>query len=163
MIVDLLAELAALTPRILHQALFGALAAAGFGVLFNFGPKNLIWCAAMGALALAVRTVGQDAHWSLEAASFAAALVTGVTVSLFQPKLGAAAKAVGLAGCIPMVPGAFFGQALLGFFALTAPQAEHADVTIVLSMQAMLRVVFTLGAIGAGLAIPSHILRQKDF
>lgn len=152
-----------LVPHVLHQAFFGALAAAGFGVLFNFGPRNLVWCAAMGALALAVRTIAQNDLWSLEAASFAAAVVTGFTVTLFEPKLGSAANAIGLAGCIPMVPGAFFGQALLGFFALTAPQAANADVTIVLSMQAMLRVIFTLGAIGAGLAIPSHILRKKDF
>lgn len=62
-----------------------------------------------------------------------------------------------------MVPGAFFSQALLGFLALSSPEPQHTDVTIVLSIQAMLRVVFTLGAIGAGLAIPSHIACHDGF
>jgi uncharacterized membrane protein YjjB (DUF3815 family) len=152
-----------LAEYVLHQAVFGAIAAAGFGVLFNFGGRSLLWCAGMGALALAVRTVGQSAGWSLEAASFVAALTTSAVVFVVWPRLGAASNAIALAGCIPMVPGAFFSQALLGFLALSAPEPQHADVTIVLSIQAMLRVVFTLGAIGAGLAIPSHMARHDGF
>ena len=41
-----------------HQAAFGALAAWGFGVLFNFDWRSLIWCSALGALALAVQDIG---------------------------------------------------------------------------------------------------------
>ncbi|MBP0651519.1 threonine/serine exporter family protein, partial [Mycobacterium tuberculosis] len=64
MIEDLVAQL----PRLAHQAAFGAVAAVGFGVLFNFGWRRLVWCAAAGALALGVRTYCQDLRWSLEAA-----------------------------------------------------------------------------------------------
>jgi uncharacterized membrane protein YjjB (DUF3815 family) len=149
--------------HILHQALFGAIAAAGFGVLFNFGARTLVWCAGMGMLALAVRTTGQSAGWGLEVASFVAALTTSGVVFIVLRRLGAASNAIALAGCIPMVPGAFFNQALLGFLALSAPEPQHADVTIIQSIQAMLHVVFTLGAIGAGLAIPSHIVRHDGF
>lgn len=156
MILDLL-------PHLLHQAAFGAIAAVGFGVLFNFGLRALPWCAASGALTLAVRTLGQDAGWSLEAASFAAAFVTSCAVRLLHVRLGTASNAMALVGCIPMVPGSFFGQAMLGLFALTAPHLENAEPTIVLTMQYMLRVMFTVGAIGAGLAIPTHLLRTPDF
>ena len=152
-----------LLPHLLHQALFGALAAAGFGVLFNFGFRALPWCAAAGALALAVRTVGQDLAWSLEGASFAAAIVTSCAVSVLRGRLGPACNAVALAGCIPMVPGAFFGQALLGFLAVTAPNLADAEATLILAVQSLLRVIFTLGAIGAGLLIPAHLLRNQDF
>jgi uncharacterized membrane protein YjjB (DUF3815 family) len=152
-----------LLPHLLHQALFGALAAAGFGVLFNFGFRALPWCAAAGALALAVRTVGQDLAWSLEGASFAAAIVTSCSVSVLRKQLGPACNAVALAGCIPMVPGAFFGQALLGFLSVTAPNLVNAEATLILAVQSLLRVIFTLGAIGAGLLIPAHLLRNQDF
>lgn len=152
-----------LLPHLLHQALFGALAAAGFGVLFNFGFRALPWCAAAGALALAVRTVGQDLAWSLEGASFAAAIVTSCSVSALRRQLGPACNAVALAGCIPMVPGAFFGQALLGFLSVTAPNLVDAEATLILAVQSLLRVIFTLGAIGAGLLIPAHLLRNQDF
>jgi uncharacterized membrane protein YjjB (DUF3815 family) len=150
-------------PHLLHQAFFGAVAAAGFGVLFNFGPRSLLWCAAAGALALAVRTLGQDAGWSLEAASFAAAVATSCAMALLHERLGAAGNAMALAGCIPMVPGAFFGQAILGMFAVTAPHPQNADTTALMAMEYMVRVIFTLAAIGAGLAIPAHLLRTRDF
>jgi len=146
-----------------HQAFFGAVAAAGFGVLFNFGPRALLGCAAAGALALAVRTLGQDAGWSLELASFAAAVATGFAMRLLREPLGPAGNSMALAGCIPMVPGAFFGQAILGMFAVTGPHPENADVTVLLAMESMMRVTFTLAAIGAGLAIPSYLLRTRDF
>ncbi len=152
-----------LLPHLLHQALFGALAAAGFGVLFNFGFRALPWCAAAGALALAVRTIGQDLAWSLEGASFAAAIVTSCSVSALRKQLGPACNAVALAGCIPMVPGAFFGQALLGFLSVTAPNLVDAEATLIVAVQSLLRVIFTLGAIGAGLLIPAHLLRNQDF
>jgi uncharacterized membrane protein YjjB (DUF3815 family) len=148
--------------HLLHQAAFGAVAAAGFGVLFNFGPRALGWCAVAGALALAVRTSGQDAHWSLEAASFVAAVATSCCTVLLRGPLGPRGNAVALAGCIPMVPGAFFGQAILGMLAVTTPHPENAAV-ILTAIEYLLRVFFTLAAIGAGLAIPVHLLKNADF
>ncbi|MGQ9365237.1 threonine/serine exporter family protein [Azospirillum sp. ST 5-10] len=153
----------AAVPHVAHQAFFGGVAAVGFGVLFNFGWRRLLWCMAAGAFALTVRTVCQDAGWSLEAATFAAAAATSCASLALRGRIGVAGQAVALAGCIPMVPGAFFGQALLGFLDLTAPHPENPVATATQSMAAMLRVIFTLGAIGAGLSIPPHLLRNRDF
>ena len=138
-----------------HQGAFGAVAAWGFGVLFNFDRRSLIWCSALGALALAVRTFTLAGGWSLEAASFAAALAAGAVVSLTSRRRGEGADMIALAGCIPMVPGAFFGKAILGLFAVTGPAPVHAEETAIFAIVAMTRVILTLGAIGAGLAIPS--------
>jgi len=148
--------------HLLHQAAFGAIAAAGFGVLFNFGLRSLTWCAGAGALALGVRTLGQDAAWSLEAASFVAALATSCAMRPLIGFLGSRAHGVALAGCIPMVPGAFLGQAILGMLAVTTPHPENATV-ILTALEYLLRVFFTLAAIGAGLAIPAQLLRNPDF
>lgn len=155
--------LVTLLPTLAHQAAFGAVAAVGFGVLFNFGLRGLVWCATTGALALAVRTGALSAGWSLEAASFAAAFVASVVVTLGRGAPGSAADAVALAGCIPMVPGAFFGKALLGFFVLTGPAVAEPGPLMIASSEALLRVIFTLGAIGAGLAIPTHMTRHRGF
>ncbi len=149
--------------HLLHQVAFGGVAAAGFAVLFNVGPRTLLWCAAAGALALLVRTLGQDAGWSLEAASFVAAIAASCAAWAFRRWLGTASNAVALAGCIPMVPGAFMSQAILGLLAVTAPNPANEVTTIVVAMEYMLRVIFTLGAIGAGLAIPTHLLKNRDF
>jgi uncharacterized membrane protein YjjB (DUF3815 family) len=147
-------------PHLMHQALFGAVAAWGFGVLFNFGWRDLFWCAASGALALATRTLGQEAGWNLETASFVAAAAVGVCERLLRARLGIASNALAVAGCIPMVPGSFAAQAIFGLFTLTAPQPGNAAV-MVSTMEYMLRVAFTIGAIGAGLSITTHIFEAR--
>jgi uncharacterized membrane protein YjjB (DUF3815 family) len=153
----------AMLPYLGHQALFGAIAAAGFGVLFNFGGRALIWCAVAGAVALAVRTLGQKNGFSLEAATFAAAAVTSCAAILSRRWLGVACHAIALAGCIPMVPGAFFGQALLGFMAVSTDASGQSVATTVTALRAFIRVLSTVGAIGAGLAIPAYLLRSRQF
>jgi uncharacterized membrane protein YjjP (DUF1212 family) len=148
-------------PFLLHQSLFGGLAAMGFGVLFSMGRQALLWCGAAGALALAVRTTGLAFGWSLESASFVAALAVGSGVQLFQDKLGVSRNTLGVAGCIPMIPGGFAAKAILGLFALTQPGMLSPDQTLITSVQNTLRVMFTVGAMGTGLAIPSMLLRVR--
>jgi uncharacterized membrane protein YjjB (DUF3815 family) len=148
--------------KILHQMLFGGLAALGFGVLFNMQRRHLLWCVLAGGLALGVRTVGMQLNWSLEAASFAAALAVGSVVQLFQERIGVSRNILDVAGCIPMVPGLFATKAILGFFALTTPEPRNPDETLIVSVEYFLRVTFTIGAIGTGLAIPSILLRVLE-
>jgi len=151
--------------KILHQTFFGGLAAMGFGVLFNMYRRQVLWCGLTGGLALAVRTVGLQLGWSLEAASFAAALAVGSVVTVLQERIGVSRNILDVAGCIPMVPGLFATKAILGFFALTAPVPVNPDETLITSVEFFLRVAFTIGAIGTGLAIPSlllHVLARKQ-
>jgi uncharacterized membrane protein YjjB (DUF3815 family) len=147
-----------------QQAAFGSIAAAGFGVLFNFGRTALLWCAASGALALAVRTLALNAGWNLEAASLvASAAVTACAVGLLRRQLGTSAPAVAVAGCIPMIPGAFFAQALLKMFELTHAHPVDPEALLVTSIISALHVVFTVFAIGAGVALLIHLLRGREF
>jgi len=147
---------------VLHQTICGAIAAVGFGVLFNLGFRSLPWCAATGALALAVRTgCLEQFGWNLEAASFAAALVVGAAVQVLRTRADISQNALDVVGCIPMVPGLFAAKAILGLFALTSIDSAHAADTLVTAVQYTLRVTFTIGAIGTGLAIPSLLLRVR--
>lgn len=150
-------------PHLAHQAVFGALAAAGFGVLFNFGGRTLVWCTLAGALALAARTLVQQFGGSLEAGTFVASLTTSCAAILAQRWLGPTSSAVALAGCIPMVPGAFFGQAMLGYIAVAADTSGTATAQLVAASQAFVRVVTIVGAIGAGLAIPAYLMKSRQF
>jgi uncharacterized membrane protein YjjB (DUF3815 family) len=148
-------------PFILHQTICGALAAVGFGVLFNIGFRSLPWCAASGALALAVRTYCLGLGWNLEAASFAAALTVGAAVQVLRARTDISQNALDVVGCIPMVPGSFAAKAILGLFALTSVETVNASDTLITAVQYTLRVTFTIGAIGTGLAIPTLLLRVR--
>ncbi|HWI58071.1 MAG TPA: threonine/serine exporter family protein [Bacillota bacterium] len=147
--------------KLIHHTVFGGLAAMGFGVLFNIGYRALLWCGVSGGLALAVRTAGLQLGWSLEGASFAAALAVGSVVQVFQERIGVSRNTLDVAGCIPMVPGGFAAKAILGLFALTAPAPKAADATLILAVENFLRVLFTIGAIGTGVAIPAMLLRVR--
>jgi uncharacterized membrane protein YjjB (DUF3815 family) len=147
---------------LLHHTLCGGLAAAGFGVLFNIRYRSLVWCAASGALALAVRTVAVEQGFNLAAASFGAAVAVGVIAPLLQSHTRVSSSALAVAGCIPMIPGAIAAKALLGLFAVTAHQAAATEGTLVVAAENALRVIFTIGALGTGLAIPTLLLRRRD-
>ena len=146
---------------LLHQVFFGGMAAMAFGLLFNVGFRALPWCGISGGLALAIRTGGLQLGWSLEAASFAAALAVGSWVQLVQERIGVSRNTLSVAGCIPIIPGGFAAKAILGLFALTAPTVHEADQTLIASVQNALRVMFTIGALGTGVAIPSMLLRVR--
>ena len=146
---------------LLHQTICGAIAAAGFGVLFNIGFRSLPWCAITGGLALAVRTYCQSLGWNLEASSFAAALTVSTAVLVLRTQTDISQNALDVVGCIPMVPGSFAAKAILGMFAVTSTDPAHATETLVTAVQYTLRVMFTVGAIGTGLAIPTLLRRVR--
>jgi len=83
----------------------------------------------------------------------------GSGVQLIHARIGASRNALGVAGCIPMIPGGFAARAILGLIALTRPTVQHPDQTLILAVQDALRVVLTVGAMGTGLAIPAMLLR----
>jgi len=148
--------------HLLQDTVCGGLAAAGFGVLFNVGNRGPPWCAASGALALALRTVAFAEGWSLEAASFIAALAVGVAVQLLPSPIGISRNALHVVGCIQMIPGAFAAKAILGLFAITAQHSTATNETLIAVMDNTLRVTFTMGALGTGVAIPTLLLRVPE-
>jgi len=145
----------------LHQMGCGAIAAAGFGVLFNVGFRLLPWCAASGAVALGVRTASLDLGLNLEGASFMAALALGTAVQVLRKHTDIIENALDVVGCIPLVPGSFAAKAILGLMAISAAKDSGDPQTLVASLQFTLRVLFITGAIGSGVAIPTLLLRTR--
>lgn len=146
--------------HLLHQTVCGGLAAAGFGVLFNIRVRGLPWCAASGALALALRTVALGRGWQLEASSFVAALAVGAAVQLLPSWVGVSRNALHVVGCVPMIPGGLAAKATLGLFAITAQHTVATNETIIAAMVNTVHVTFTMGALATGVAIPILFLSK---
>jgi uncharacterized membrane protein YjjB (DUF3815 family) len=146
----------------LHQTFFGGVAAAGFAVLFNVPFRLLPWCAASGAAGLAVRTCCLGIGWSLEGASFAAGLTIGAAAYLLRARQDFSLNVFDVVGCIPLVPGSLAAKAIVGLFAVTTGNfASDSQTLITTTAQYTLRVAFTTGAIGTGLAVPTLLLRLR--
>jgi uncharacterized membrane protein YjjB (DUF3815 family) len=146
---------------VVHQTFFGAIAAAGFGVLFNTGFRQLGWCAASGAVALAVRTVCQSLGWSLVTASFVAAIMVAAAAHVRWSRTNTSQDVLGVVGCIPLVPGALASKALLALFALTRTPTVTDPQILFDSVQISIRVIFTILAICTGMVIPVVAARWR--
>jgi uncharacterized membrane protein YjjP (DUF1212 family) len=150
-------------PGLLPAMALGAVAAAGFGVLFNFEAPMLLLAALVGALALAVRTLGLDAGWSLAAASFVAAVALGALLRLLRLIHPGAGLVLAVAGCIPMIPGGSAAQAIMGLFTLAAQPPADPGGLLLATVENGLRALVTIGAIGAGLTLVATLPRGKTF
>jgi uncharacterized membrane protein YjjB (DUF3815 family) len=140
--------------HLLHQGLFGGIAAAGFGVLFNCPPKMLLECFGSGTLALAVRTIGQSNGLTLPEAAFFAALAVATLERLLQQYQSTRGSILSVVGCIPMVPGSLAADGLTNLFSLLSTRPADEGLATAHGMKSLLVVAFTLAAIGTGLAIP---------
>ena len=143
--------------HIFHQALFGGLAAVGFAVLFNCHPRMLPACFGAGAFALAVRTIGQDQGASLAVASFFAALLLAIVNKIWQDFPSPRGSVLAVVGVIPMVPGSLAARVFISVFGfLRSGQSEGVAATVA-TWDNLMMLIFTLAAIGTGLALPSLI------
>lgn len=144
--------------QLLHHSVCGGLAAAGFAVLFNVRFRALPSCAAVGALAIALRTVTISYGWIMEAATFIAALGVGLAVQVVPAPNGVSRNAMNVVGTIPMIPGGLVAKAILGLFAITVTPLTAIGETVPIAMAYALRVGFVIFALGTGLAIPTILL-----
>ncbi|WP_119308697.1 threonine/serine ThrE exporter family protein [Cohaesibacter haloalkalitolerans] len=157
---------ALLSYGLLHHIIFGGIAAAGFGILFNFSWRTVGWTAIGGGIALAVRTLGMDAQWGLAMSSTLAAAAVTVYVRLlyllpvYVPTGG---SMLAIAGCIPMIPGSSASHGLVGLMTF-ATQHNNYDVLLLgSSFASLLSVVFTIGGIAAAITLINEIIKRPSF
>jgi uncharacterized membrane protein YjjB (DUF3815 family) len=84
-----------------------------------------------------------------------------MAVQLLRAHTDISHSALDVVGCIPMVPGSFAAKAILGLYALTISSVANDSQVLITAVQYSLRVMFTIGAIGTGLAIPTLLLRMR--
>jgi uncharacterized membrane protein YjjB (DUF3815 family) len=137
-------------PHLLHQAFFGGVAAAGFAVLFNCPPR-LLWIGfGAGALALAVRTGGQE----IGGLGLPAALVLALLNRILESPDSLRGSVLAVVGCIPMIPGSLAAKGLMNLFELLKASPGEGLLAATAAVENLMLVVFTLVGVGTALAIP---------
>jgi len=151
-----------LWTHIIHQAIFGGIASAGFGILFNCPPRIIVHCFGSGAVALAIRTGCQSANLNLPESAFFAALVVATAERVLQPFQETRGSIIALVGAIAMVPGSTAAKGLTNLFALLQARPGQEIAAATNGMRNLLEVTLTLAAIGTALAIPQSIYPEKE-
>lgn len=152
-------------PSVWVDALWAAVAALGFAVLFNVPRHMLVWTAVCGAVGHALRFLLVQMGGSLEIATLVGATAVGFLGHLLARRLYAPAAIFTVSGVIPMVPGTFAFGTMLGVLQLAAvlplpPATTLADLLATTSVEAI-KTGLILGALALGIALPTFLFGRR--
>ncbi|WOT04548.1 threonine/serine exporter family protein [Shewanella youngdeokensis] len=139
---------------VLDDAIFSAIPAVGFAMVFNVPRRFLPYCALAGALGHGSRTLWLSAGLPIEWATFLAAALVGVVTIGFAKRHLAPPLMYAVAAIIPMIPGTYAFNTVIALVQLTAQSHVSAELTTEVISNG-LKTVFILGALSVGLAMPS--------
>lgn len=137
----------------LLKAIFAALPAIGFGMVFNVPKHTLVYCGFGGAIAYITRMLLMDINMSIELSTFAASTIVGIVALYWSRKYLVPRPVYTVASIIPLLPGTYAFTAMIALIDMNS-HGVTPDM-IALFMENGLKAVWILGAIGFGLALPS--------
>lgn len=147
---------------ILEDALWSGLAALGFALLFNVPRRALIYCVLTGAVGHAARTLLMTyAAFSVEGATLAAAILVGFLSKGLANHLEMPTLIFAITGAIPMVPGTFAYNTMLGLLRVAGAGPENGGALLVEVAVNATKTALILGAIATGIAAPSLLFQRQ--
>ncbi len=105
-----------LPQMLLYDAFWSALAALGFAILFNVPRRTLMGCMLAGASGHALRTLCVQSGLTLEMGTLIGATLVGFMAVGLGNRHHVPRLIFSVSGVIPMVPGVFAYQTMLGLF-----------------------------------------------
>ncbi|MCB8879677.1 threonine/serine exporter family protein [Acidisoma cellulosilytica] len=160
--VGLPLELASGSVPLPEDAVFAALAALGFVLLFSV-PLRLAWaCAVCGLASHTVRlAVMQTTGANIVLGTLVGALLAGGLAQIFARRLNAPAATFAFPGVVAMVPGIYAFRTMAGAMQIvaagTVPPAGLVDATVSLAVTLLM----ITGAIAIGMAVPLAIANPR--
>lgn len=145
---------------LLRDALWSAVAAAGFAVLFNVPRRTLPGCAIAGAVGHGLRTLLVEWGVTLEPATLAGAVVVGFLAEFFARRWQTPSPVFTVPGVIPLVPGSFAFRALIGLIQITDLGTFGGAPVLVDAAVNAIRTGLILATIAAGTAAPSLLFQR---
>ena len=141
---------------ILHyllSAIFSAIPAVGFGMVFNVPKHALKFCALGGAIAYTSRLALLDLHMPIELATFLASLLIGTIAVHWSRKYIVPRPIYTVASIIPLIPGTFAFTAMISLVDMNSHGVTPELIAAFIGNG--LKAISILGAISFGLALPS--------
>ncbi len=144
----------------LTDALWSAVAALGFAMLFNVPVRTLGGCAVCGAAGHAVRTLLMQSGAGIELATLFSATAVGFLGALFARQWKTPATTFTVSGAIPMVPGVYAYRAMIGLLNVADAGTVDMDMLALMFFNAV-KTALILGALAFGIAAPGLLFRRR--
>jgi uncharacterized membrane protein YjjP (DUF1212 family) len=140
-----------------EDALFSALAAVGYLLLFNV-PVQVAWAGVLCGLAShTIRTLSLHLGIDIISGTLIGALVVGFLAHRFARHFAAPAVAFAFPGVVAMVPGAFAFRAVIGVLKITHDGAAAGSSVVNETIALVMSCILMVGAIAIGIATPLAI------
>ncbi|MFA8434612.1 MAG: threonine/serine exporter family protein [Marinifilaceae bacterium] len=149
--------------ELLEKAIWAGLAAMGFAILFNVPRRTLFAIWALGAVGGLVKFTALNCSIDIVLASLLGASAIGILSvptahKWYSPPLVFAIPAV-----IPMVPGAFAYNMMLGFMDLATTNDSKMYASILMdTVRNGSKALFILMSLATGVAVPMLVTRKES-
>ena len=145
---------------LMQKSIWAGLAALGFALLFNVPRRTLFGCTLAGALGYAFRLLLLELGLvGIETGTLLAATLVSVLGIVFGRVWRVPAVVFAVPGLIPFVPGSLAFRAVSDLLTLTTGSAAD-DTLLMKAVVSTLKSILIVGAIAAGVAVPSLLLRR---
>jgi uncharacterized membrane protein YjjP (DUF1212 family) len=149
----------ALTIGVPQDALFSALAAGGYALLFNV-PGRMAWaCCVCGVASHTLRTLLSHFGIDLIAGTLIGALAAGFLAHGLARHFRAPTVALAFPGVVAMVPGAYAFRAVFGSLQIAGSEGGTTVAAETLSLATTVGLM--VGAIAVGIAAPALLFPQR--
>lgn len=146
---------------VVRDGLWSGIAALGFAILFNVPVRTLPGCLVVGAVGHALRTLlMQTGLMGIEAGTLIGATAVGFLSLKFAQRWRTPPTVFSVSGAIPMVPGVFAYEAMLGLLRIATQPDPGMDVFSATAVNAI-KTALILGAIAGGITAPGLLFRRR--
>ena len=150
-----------MTSLLLENAFWSAVAALGFALLFNVPVRTLPACALGGAAGHTLRAALVQAGVSVEAGTLAGATLVGFFGVFFARRWYAPTTVFTVSSAIPLVPGVFAFQAMLGVLRVASADPATGQPVLLDASTNAIRTALILAAIAIGITTPSLLFHRR--
>lgn len=145
-----------------EDAIWSGVAALGFAILFNVPKRLLLGCFLSGALGHTLRTVLVNSGASMELSTLFGAVAVGFLSLYLSKRYAAPASIFSVAGAIPLVPGVFAYQTIIGLLNATSAASGQSIELLADAGTNGVRTGLILSALAFGIAAPTLLFRRSN-
>ncbi|MAZ66114.1 MAG: hypothetical protein CMF25_03300 [Kangiellaceae bacterium] len=147
---------------LLQDFILAAVAAIGFGMLFNIPWRFVVFCGLIGGLGHGLRFwLHVNNGFSLELATLVGATLIGFSSYFLGRRFRVPQLIFAIAAVIPMIPGTYAYQTMIGAAELVSEGGGTPEMLVNTSVTA-LKTAFIIAALAIGVAVPQLVLNRKS-
>lgn len=147
-------EITDISLIIAQDALWSGLAALGFAILFNVPHKQLGYCVLTGAIGHGLRTFLIEFEVTIQVGTLIGATTVGFLSHYFAIREKMPSTTFSIPGVIPMVPGFFAYQTMIGLLTIANAVPESGNEVLTGAVINAVKTALILAGIAVGIAAP---------